>query len=63
MKYKEILKKREKQRQVVETLKLARDYDNKQKNYDINKMIQKEKFKYKIYNQLLKECGKIENKN
>lgn len=61
MKYKEILKEREKQRLKVEDLKLARDLNDYY--FELNKEIEKGKFKYKVYNYLLKEGNKNENKN
>lgn len=52
MKYKEILNSREKQRFKIEELKLKRDTLNN--DITINDKIKKEKFKYKVYNALLK---------
>ena len=59
MTYKEILCKREYQKTKVEDLKCERHL---KKNYEINKEVKKNKFKYQVYNYLLKErC--YENKN
>lgn len=58
MKYKDILHKRKETREKVEDLKSHRDL--KENEYKINKDIEREKFKYKIYNQLLKVGNKNE---
>lgn len=61
MEYRKILEEREKQRTKIEDLKNERDLcDGK---VYLNKEIQKNKFKYNFYNQLLKKGDKNENKN
>lgn len=60
MKYRDILNKREKTKQLVDDLKSARDID--EKHWELNKKIEREKFKYQFYNHLLKEISKSENK-
>lgn len=52
----DILKKREKQWHNIETLIDLREKEkNKDKSISYNAVIEKEKFKYKIYNAMLKQ--------
>ena len=60
MEYKKILSEREAQHKKVEDLKCARDLS--ERDYELNEEIEKNKFKYKFYNYLLKELSKNENK-
>lgn len=53
MNYREILKKRTKVREHIEDLKVERDLN--ERDYTIHKTIEREMFKYKIFNQMLKE--------
>lgn len=56
MKYREILDKRKMTMYKIENLKTHRDL--KDGDISINKTINREKFKYKIYNAMLKIGGK-----
>lgn len=60
MKYRDVLDKREKTQKLVEELKSVRDSNDS--HWELNKQIEREKFKYQIYNHLLKEISKSENK-
>lgn len=59
--YRNYLKERDKYRKKVEDLKDQRDLS--ENDFGINIEINKNKFKYKFYNYLLKKGNKIENKN